>query len=238
MENTVIIEEQEQIIRPLDLSIKSLSEDRVGAYGIIWGDETRKDAHGEYFDQETEDILAIFKSMGAIPFLFHHGADGRIKSTVIGIVDTMEPDDVGLWYEAKIKEQEMYKQYVSRLVQEGKLYSSSGTLPAAKAVKQNGHITRWPVMEMTSTWIPAEFRMILGGHSIDEMKSYYKSIGIDDVNFSVETEEEVETIETEIETADVEDTVVEVEVETVDTESMKKALDLEKLTLEILYSYS
>jgi hypothetical protein len=80
--------------------------------------------------------------------------------------------------------------------------------------------------------------MILGGHSIDEIKSYYKSIGIDDVNFSVETEDEVETIETETNITDVEDTVIEVEVETVDTESMKKALDLEKLTLEILYSYS
>lgn len=223
------------------LAIKSISEDRVGAYGVLWGDETKKDAHDEYFDKDTQDMLNIFNSMGAIPFLFHHGGDGKIKSTVIGKVDVMEPDDVGLWYEAKITEQELYKDYVSRFIKDGRLYSSSGTLPAAKSVEQNGHITSWPIVEMTGTWVPAEYRMMLGGHTVNEVKAHYKSIGLD-IDLGEEEDEENQLTnknedgnnETDDNTTAESETDVADTVEDENVDLLKVELELDSLYLEQL----
>ncbi len=160
------------------LAIKAISEDRIGAYGIIWGDEETLDSDGQYFTKDTGNMLDIFEAMGRIPWLVHHGADGVIKSTVIGEIDVMRPDDVGLWYEARVLEQNLYKEYVAQMIQNKKLFSSSGALPAAVKANRNGEITNWPIFEMTGTWLPAEFRFMSGGHSIDEIKAHYQDIGI------------------------------------------------------------
>lgn len=157
-------------------AIKSLGQNRIGAYGVLWGDEEKLDLHGEFFTQETTDIKAVFDAMGVVPFIVHHAGDDEVKSFVIGPVDVMEADDIGLWYEAKIKEFEAYRRYVEPLLKENKLFSSSGTLPAAKRVnKDTGEITRWPIVEMTGTWLPAEWRMMM--RPISEIKSAYQELG-------------------------------------------------------------
>ena len=109
-------------------TVKAVGENRIGGYGIVWGSEKSKDFHDEYFTKETEDLTTIFKSIGALPFLFHHGGDSALKAQVVAKIDKLEPDDVGLWYEAQITNHELYKQYVSRLVQEGKLFPSHDLL--------------------------------------------------------------------------------------------------------------
>jgi len=220
------------------LCIKEIGENRIGGYIVLWGDETNKDLHGEWFSPETEELTKVFDAMGALPYLYHHGIDETIKTSVVAKVDVLNSDDpVGTWFEAQVLNHELYKEYIRPLIKKGILFSSSGTFPGAKRSDiKTGFIKRWPIAEVTGTVTPAEKGFL--EHPVEEIKAYYRSIGIDNVEFSVETEDEVETIKTETNITDVEDTVIEVEVETVDTESMKKALDLEKLTLEILYSYS
>jgi len=115
--------------------------------------------------------------MGKIPLVVHHGLEDKVKTFVYGEVDVMEPDDIGLWYEAKIKEFETYRQYVQPFLNDKKLFSSSGTLPAAKRVKKSGEITRWPIAEMTTTWMPAEYRML--ERPVSEIKSIYDEMGLD-----------------------------------------------------------
>lgn len=159
-------------------SIKSLGEYRIGGYGILWGDESRKDLHGEFFTPDTRDIKAIFDVMGAVPNVVHHGVDDEVKKFVLGPVDVMEPDSKGLWWEAKIKEHKTYREMVEPLLENQVLFSSSGVLPGAKRVnKETGEITRWPIVEMTDTWIPAEHRML--NQPITEIKSLYQTIGLD-----------------------------------------------------------
>jgi len=157
-------------------AVKSLGENRLGAYGILWGDEDNKDLHKEWFDQETRDIKSIFSAMGKLPLIVHHAADEDVKSFVYGEVDVLEEDDTGLWWEAKIKEFETYRKYVQPLLDRRAMFSSSGTLPAAKRVEKSGRITRWPVAEMTTTWIPAEWRML--ERPVDEIKAAYKAIDL------------------------------------------------------------
>jgi hypothetical protein len=158
-------------------AIKALGEDRIGAYGILWGDESNKDLHGEFFTKDTEELSVMLDQLGGLPFMYHHAADGKLKSTVIGIVDKLESDDVGQWFEARIKDHEAYRKYVKPLIDRQALFPSSGTLPAAKRTKKNGEITRWPIIEMTGTPTPAEYRML--NVPIEEVKSYYKSIGLE-----------------------------------------------------------
>jgi len=168
-----------KIMKGAGYSIKALYEGedgiRIGAYGMLWGDETNKDLHGEFFTPDTEDTMSVFKAMGAIPFIFHHGKLDKIKSFVAGRVVHMETDNVGLYYEAIIKEQELYMEYIKPLIQKQRLFSSSGTLPAAKKVLKSGNITRWPIAEMTGTHVPAEWRMV--DHPI--ARKHYEELGLD-----------------------------------------------------------
>jgi hypothetical protein len=157
-------------------AIKAIGDDEIGAYGILWGDSENKDYHGEYFTQKTAEIKSVFDGMGAIPFLFDHGMDGTIKSTVIGRVTEMEEDEVGMWFKAKITEHEAYKKLVKPLIEKRMLYPSSGVLSAAKRVTKSGEITRWPMVEMTGTHRPAEYRMV--DTPIAELNKHYKSAGL------------------------------------------------------------
>ena len=175
----------------LRYAVKALGQNRLGAYGMLWGDEDNKDLHKEWFDKDTQAIKTIFDAMGKIPLIVHHAADEDVKSFVYGEVDVLEEDDEGLWWEAKIKEFETYRKYVQPLLDRRAMFSSSGTLPAAKRVEKSGQITRWPVAEMTTTWIPAEWRML--ERPVDEIKAAYKAIDLD-YNFTDVEDEDNDAI--------------------------------------------
>lgn len=157
-------------------TVKQIDDETVGAYAILWGDEKHRDLHKQWFTKSTQELTSIFEQMGAVPYLFQHGADGVVKSTVIGSVSEMSEDEIGLWFEAKVKQHETYKKLVKPLLDEEKLFPSSGVLPAAMRVKKSGEITRWPIMEITATNIPAEHRML--NMPIAEINKMYKSAGL------------------------------------------------------------
>ena len=183
----------EEVAMKLKLAtVKNLHDDngdiRIGGYAVVWGDEDNLDLHGEFFTPDTEEYTTVFKAMGGLPFMVEHLTDERIfKSTVVGIVDTMKYEEDGLWWEAKIKEHDLYMEYVKPLVDREKLFTSSGTFPGAKkSNKSTGQILRWPIAEITGTVKPAEYRMIQ--HPIGELDGHFKSAGFD--NFEVWYQEE------------------------------------------------
>lgn len=195
-------------------AIKSVSDDEIGAYGMLWGDKDNKDYHGEYFTPNTAEIKSVFEGMGAIPFLFDHGMDGTVKSTVIGKVTEMEEDEIGLWFKAKITEHEAYKKLVKPLIDQRKLFPSSGVLPAAKRVKNTGEITRWPMVEMTGTHRPAEYRML--DMPISELNKHYKSAGLPELNAEAEEPEfgsEKERLERKLKQQELEARLTEITLE-------------------------
>lgn len=165
--------------------VKALGANRIGEYGILWGDATRKDITGEYFTPDTQELDAIFKAMGKIPVLYQHAMDGTLKSSVVGVIDVMQPDSIGLWVEAQLDLAHEYATAVRELIDKGKLHWSSGALPMSRKVSKDGRIERWAVAEMSLTPSPAEFRMLQ--RPIAEVKSYYAEIGLE---FMPETEGE------------------------------------------------
>ncbi|MCX7937949.1 MAG: HK97 family phage prohead protease, partial [Thermoflexales bacterium] len=149
------------VTRTTHHAVKSLGSDRIGGYAVLWGSEKARDLTGEFFTPETAELTAIFDALKRLPCLYHHGADIRMASNVAGIVDIMRADDVGLWYEAQLTLSGEYREALDRLISDGVLGTSSGTLPAARRVdRRSGRITRWPIVELSLTPTPAEPRMI------------------------------------------------------------------------------
>ena len=153
-------DEDGAVLDQKSIQFKSGSTDRVGAYAVLWGSETKKDLDGEFFTEKTEELTKIFDAVGKLPLLYQHTADAVLKTHVLGIVDTLKADSVGLWYEAQLLMSSEYDEWVKKLIQSGKLKTSSQTFPNAKdSNKTTGEITRWPIVEITATPTPAEYRM-------------------------------------------------------------------------------
>jgi phage head maturation protease len=164
-------------------AIKSIGKDRIKGYAVVWGNTEKQDLSGEHFSKtDTKELLNVYKAVGKIPWLFEHTADGVLKSTVVALIDKMEEDEIGIWYEAKIHQHEVYRKFVEPLVSAKSLYSSSGTFPLAKSVKTDGTITRWPICEVSGTVTPMDHHQLEDGRieqyrkSIEELENYVKFI--------------------------------------------------------------
>ena len=156
--------------------IKALGGDRLGGYLVLGGAPERKDLTGEYFTPETEEMDAIYKAIGKLPFLYGHAMDGALKSTVVGVIDVVARDEVGLWYEAQLDRSGKYKAAIQKLAQDGALGTSSGTLPGARKVAADGRIERWPIIEGSATTSPADPAQM--ERPIGEIKSHFAELGL------------------------------------------------------------
>ena len=158
---------------------------RIGGYLVIWGaapdgdggsvnggQQIQRDLQGEYFTRQTDVALDWYEQR---PVLYHHGLDGALKAAVIGVIDTLRPDDIGLWAEAQLDLHKRYVRAVQRLVDQGVLSWSSGSLPHLVEVDGDGWIKRWPIVEGSLTPTPAEPRHT----DVQTLKSAYKALGLD-----------------------------------------------------------
>jgi len=162
---------------PANRAIKNLGGNRVGGYAMLWGDDSAADLDGEWFDPQTEEMTSIYKAVGKLPYLYNHAADKTLKTAVVGVVDVMEADEIGLWYEAQLDLSNQYRTVIRALVGKGVLGTSSGSLPGGVRVEKSGRIARWPVVEISATPTPVDPRQM--ERPIAEIKSAFKSIGVE-----------------------------------------------------------
>ncbi len=157
-----------------DMTVKTIDAPagRIGGYLITWGEPRQRDLQGEYFTPQTDVGLDWYEQR---PVLYHHGLDGALKAAVIGVIDTLRPDETGLWAEAQLDLRKRYVRAVRRLVDQGVLSWSSGSLPHLVEVRADGQIKRWPIVEGSLTPSPAEPRLT----DARTLKSAYKSLGLD-----------------------------------------------------------
>ncbi|MBI5671107.1 MAG: phage major capsid protein [Chloroflexi bacterium] len=147
------------------------AEGRVGGYLIVWGNPAQRDLQGEYFTPDTALGLDWFDRR---PVLYHHGLDGEVGPAVIGVMDTLKADAVGVWAEAQLDLRQRYVRAVQKLVDRGLLGWSSGSLPHLVEVAGDGHIRRWPIIEGSLTPTPAEPRRT----DARTIKSAYEAAGL------------------------------------------------------------
>lgn len=157
-------------------TLRHISPDRLGGWLIIFGDKNTKDTDGNWFTKNTKRVDEIFKATQKLPWLYNHGMDQHIiKSTPLGVVDTLEKTDYGWWHEIQLQQMEMYKNLVQPYVKMGELGTSSGALPGNAKQAKSGEITEWTVVESTGTMTPADWRQV----DLGTAKSYMKEAGIE-----------------------------------------------------------
>ncbi|MGQ9850855.1 MAG: phage major capsid protein [Aggregatilineaceae bacterium] len=160
-----------QMVRPTTAA-KMLGEDgRIGGYLVVWGDPTRPDLQGEFFTPETDLGLDWYPRR---PVLYHHGLDGALGPALIGQIEVMQPDAVGVWVEAQLDLRRRWARTVLDLVREGALGWSSGSLPHLVEIEADGHIRRWPIVEGSLTPTPAEPRFT----DAVALKAAYEALGL------------------------------------------------------------
>jgi hypothetical protein len=190
-------EYEEEAMLPDTKAVKMLGSNRLGGYAVLWGSDSERDLDGEYFDAQTAEMTSIFEAVGKLPYLYNHAGDATIKSSVVGVVDVLEADDVGLWYEAQLDIANQYVGAIRRLVGRKALGTSSGTLPNARRVEKSGRIARWPISELSATPSPADPRQVIERPLI-EVKSAFQAIGLD-VRFPADDADPVVTVTPEVE---------------------------------------
>jgi HK97 family phage major capsid protein len=160
-------------------TVKSLEAGRIGGYLIAWGDTAQRDLEGEFFTPETELGLTWYDQR---PMLYHHGLDNTMKASVIGVIDTLYMDEIGVWAEGQLDLRRDYVQTVQRLVRKGVLNWSSGSLPHLVDVAVDGEIKRWPIVEGSLTPTPAEPRRT----NVNVIKSAYAALGLQTTQLNLE----------------------------------------------------
>jgi hypothetical protein len=113
-----------------------------------------KDFDGEFFSPRT-DIKADW--FDRRPLVWHHNLDQTMKADpVLGTADDTEQDDEGWWSTLWLDRSHRYWAQVDALLQSGKVFGSSGSLPSfVKTDKRTGEILVWPFIEQTLTPTPA-----------------------------------------------------------------------------------
>lgn len=112
-----------------------------------------KDLDGEDFGPDTDLALDWFPQ--GRPVLYHHGVDGAMKTAVQGRQSEQRVTDEGVWAQAVLDKSAKYHATVARLVTAGKLFFSSGSMPHLVEMNPDGHITRWPWIELSLTPTPS-----------------------------------------------------------------------------------
>jgi hypothetical protein len=111
------------------------------------------DTDGEFFTPETDIKPDWFDRR---PLVWHHNLDKNVDEAVIGTADDLEFSDEGWWVTTWLDRSNRYHAAINQLLQAGKIYGSSGSLPNfVKTDRKTGEIKVWPYIEQTYTPTPA-----------------------------------------------------------------------------------
>jgi hypothetical protein len=161
-------------VAPDILAVKSISQDEIKGYAMLWGGPKITDLETEYFTKST-DFWDAQLGKSPRPLTWDHAQDDAFKADPrIGVITDFGDDDVGRFYVARLDRSHRYRKAVDALIAAGKLGTSSDSAPQYVERVQTGKSTwlkTWPFFAAALTDCPAEPRMI---GSID----YLKSIGV------------------------------------------------------------
>ena len=123
----------------------------VGGWGVLFGGE---DLVGEHFDPDTDFALDMVPRKSVY---YDHALD-EVKHP-LGVVVKNTIEDLGIWVEAQLDRSKVYVEEVLKLIEEGVLGWSSGSV--GHLIQAEGKaIKRWPIVEFSLTPTPAEPRTL------------------------------------------------------------------------------
>ena len=125
----------------------------VGGYGVIYGGT---DLQGDTFTPDTDFML----DRVPVKFVMYDHGMTAVKGFLGDVPnESIKADDKGLWVEAQLDRSREYVNEVLKLIEEGALGYSSGSVGHLVERAQK-NITRWPIVEFSLTPTPAEPRTV------------------------------------------------------------------------------
>lgn len=163
------------------ITIKALDDWTLEVLGIPYGGPNNgKDAHGEFFDADTNLHEDKF---GLPPVVYYHGlSDGGIPDGApeyIGRAVSSDRRHDGMWYQVILDKTNEFARRVWEAAKEGLARASSGSIQHLIRVGDEGHIDEWPVGEL-SVFDTGNGKQPANGYAValPVMKSVYKQAGI------------------------------------------------------------
>jgi hypothetical protein len=152
--------------------------DLIEGLAIPFGTASKKDLDGEYFDARTDLCLPWFGETGR-PILYGHGLNPAVKAEVVGRQTSFDQRDDGVWIQVELDKSSRYRERVGKLIEQGALSFSSGSMPHLVQTSKDGHIDRWPWVENSFTPTPAHPRAVVYAVKSADMAEHYAAANID-----------------------------------------------------------
>jgi len=138
-----------------DLRVIAIKSDgdtwELDVLGVPWGGPNNgRDSDGEYFDASTKLYLDRYST---VPAVYYHGYDESGapagEPQFIGKTTGYEVRDNGVWFRVVLDKANAYARRVWDAAQNGIARASSGSIAHLRRVAPDGHITHWPVAELS-----------------------------------------------------------------------------------------
>lgn len=119
--------------------------------GVPWGGPNNgRDVDGEYFSAQTKLYLDKYPT---VPAVYYHGYDENgvpaSEPQIIGKTTGYEVRDNGVWFRVTLDKANDYARRVWEAAKNGIARASSGSIAHLRRVARDGHITHWPVAELS-----------------------------------------------------------------------------------------
>lgn len=131
-------------------NIKAIGDWELDVLGVPFGSPLQRDAHGQYFDASTDLHLESYPTPTVH---YYHGfaPDGHPQGdpVEIGKIKSTEVRNDGVWYRIILDKAQEFARRVMEAAKKNLARASSGTANHLVRVSQDGHITNWPVIELS-----------------------------------------------------------------------------------------
>lgn len=147
---------------------------------VPFGGPSRKDAHGEWFDAQT-DFAEQYH--GLPPLVYYHGFNEQSqkmqKPEYLGRSTGRTVKADGLWYRVELDPSKPRSAKMMKAAHDGKAVASPGTAEHLIRREDSGHLTHWPIVELSifDTY-DGQRQAIPYAVAIPAMKAIYTEAGI------------------------------------------------------------
>ena len=179
-------------------TVKAAGDWELDVLGVPYGGPNGgKDSDGEYFSPETKTYDDQFPNP---PAVYYHGFSPEGKPmgepAIIGKVQRIWKDAKGWWYRVILDKGSELSKRIWQSAQQGKARASSGSIAHMVRKTRDGHITHWPVVELSL--IDAEGKRQPANQYAVAMlaaKAHYQASGVEfpDIPEAAQTAGETET---------------------------------------------
>jgi len=135
----------------------------VTGYLAIWGDPSRTDAYGTYFDRNHPPDLGILRDQSGnltpIRLMYEHGRDEVVGLDIIGQIEDVWQDSAGIAFRGTLDKSSPHYAQIAAQLKDGDLFVSSASAEHLAVFDEDGRFRTWLLSEVSLVRNPAEERM-------------------------------------------------------------------------------